>query len=160
MKINHGAVATLNYTLKVEGKMVDSTEKEGPIAYLHGVGDIFPKLEEALEGKEPGEKVSLTLGPEDSYGEYQEDLTDRVAKAEFEAQEELFIGQEFNFQTENGEEHSIWVREIGDEDVLIDGNHPLAGKTLEYSFEVVDVREATEEEKEHGHVHGEGGHQH
>jgi FKBP-type peptidyl-prolyl cis-trans isomerase SlyD len=160
MQITKGAVATLNYVLTIDDKVVDDTSDKGPIAYLHGYGDIFPKIEEVLEGKGAGDEVSLILEPQDAYGEYDSQYVDTVPKKEFESQEELFVGQEFHFETENGEVHSIWVKDIKDEEVVIDGNHPLAGKTLNYTFTILEVREANDEEKDHGHVHGPHGHHH
>jgi FKBP-type peptidyl-prolyl cis-trans isomerase SlyD len=160
MKITKGIVATLNYVLTIDGEVVDNTAEKGPVAYLHGYGDIFAKIESALEGQGAGDNVKVQLAAADAYGDYDPKYVDTVPKNEFEGADELYVGQEFNFETENGEIHSIWIKDIKEDEVVIDGNHPLAGKTLEYDFSILEVREADDEEREHGHVHGPHGHSH
>lgn len=150
----------MHYTLKDEqGETIDSSQGHEPLAYIQGIGNIIPGLEDALEGKTKGDKLEVTIAPEDGYGERQENMVQKVAKSGFQGDEELVVGMQVQVETKNGPAIAM-VSEIEGEDVTLDLNHPLAGVTLNFDVEVMDVREATDEELDHGHVHGPGGHHH
>jgi len=160
MKIAGEKVVSIHYTLKnAEGSVLDSSSGSDPLAYLHGSGNIIPGLESALEGKEQGEKLSVTVEPGQGYGERDERLVQEVPRSAFKGVEELAPGMQFQAQGPQGA-RLVVVTEVADESVTVDANHPLAGQTLHFEVEVAEVREATREELEHGHVHGAGGHQH
>jgi FKBP-type peptidyl-prolyl cis-trans isomerase SlyD len=163
MQIAAQTVVTINYTLKnPEGQVLDSSEGREPLAYLHGVGNIVPGLEQALEGKGPGDKVDVTLAPEQGYGVRDERLVRNVPIRKLvgkNPKQPIRPGDRFQAQTEVGP-RLLTVLSVKGDYANVDANHPLAGQTLCFAVEVVGVREATAEEKEHGHVHGPGGHQH
>lgn len=145
MKIEADKWVVIDYTLKNDaGEVVDSSVGSEPLGYLHGNGFIIPGLEKELEGKDAGDKFSAVIKPEDAYGERDEALVMKVPKDRFEGVDHLEIGMNFQVQTPQG---PIIVRiiELGDE-VTIDGNHEMAGKTLHFEIEVKEVRNATEEE--------------
>ena len=153
-------VVSLNYTVKdAEGEIIDSSENAKPLVYLHGQHNIIPGLETALVGKAPGDEFDVTVEPENGYGEYNADILQVVPRDAFKGVEEIEKGMVFSAESPNGPVQ-LRVANIEGDDITVDPNHPLAGKTLTFSGSVVDVREATEEELAHGHVHGEGGHQH
>jgi FKBP-type peptidyl-prolyl cis-trans isomerase SlyD len=155
---NH--VAFFHYTLTdAEGSKLDSSEGESPLSYIHGHRNIIPGLERALTGKQAGDSFKITLDPEEAYGAYDDSLVQTVPRQAFEIEEDLEVGMQFQAQFKDGE-RIISVKAIRDDEVIVDGNHPLAGETLTFDVEVTDVREATEEELSHGHVHGSGGHGH
>lgn len=154
MRIESGRVVRLEYELKdCDGVPV---EDEGAnLEYLHGgFGGIFPKVEEALEGKEAGHEVKLTLEPEDAFGEYDAELLRVEPRKSFPAQTE--IGMRFEGVPGDRQDESLiyTVTDVTPESVVVDGNHPLAGERLWFRAQVSDVRAATEEELQHGHVHG------
>jgi len=160
MQITTNTVVSIHYTLTdTSGKIIDSSEGSEPLAYLHGRGNIIPGLEKKLEGKETGAKLSVTIPPEEAYGQHDESLIRNVSREAFKGIDDLQIGMQFQSQSEKGVE-VFTITEIEGEKITIDGNHSLAGMTLAFDVEVTDVREATEEELSHGHVHGPGGHQH
>jgi FKBP-type peptidyl-prolyl cis-trans isomerase SlyD len=161
MQIASNKVATLHYTLKDDkGALIESSVGNEPLTYIHGIGNLIPGLEAKLEGKQAGEKLSVVVKPEDAYGARDEELIEEVDRAEFDAGEELEVGKEFQYDDEDGNVFHVRIVELSDSKVKIDGNHPLAGQTLAFDVEVLDVREASKEELEHGHVHGEHGHHH
>ena len=156
MRIDHGKVVTLSYELR--DRDGQALEEEGAkLAYLHGFGGIFPKVEAALEGKEVGEEVALTLEPDDAFGEYDADLLRVEPRNRF--PETLEIGMRFEGVPGEREEDSqiFTVTDITDDTVVVDANHPLAGERLWFKCAVAEVRAATEEELAHGHVHGDLG---
>ena len=140
---------------------MDSSEGREPLAIIQGIGNIISGLEKELEGKLKGEKFSAVVGPEDAYGPRTEDNIVQVPLANFQSEdeEELEVGMQIQVESNHGITVAE-VLEIKGEDVTIDMNHPLAGQTLHFDVEVVDVRDANEQELEHGHAHGPGGHQH
>jgi FKBP-type peptidyl-prolyl cis-trans isomerase SlyD len=153
-------VVSLNYTVKdTEGQVVESSEGAAPLVYLHGQGDVIPGLEAALLGKAPGEEFDVTVEPADAYGEYHEEMVQVVPRTVFEGVENIETGMVFTAQAQNGPVQ-LTVTKVDGDDITVDPNHPLSGKILHFSGSVIEVREATEEELSHGHVHGEGGHQH
>ena len=160
MQISKNKVVTIDYTLtNDEGKVLDSSQGQDPLAYIHGVGNIIPGLEEALEGKQAGDALTVTVDPEKGYGLRNDELTQTVSRDLFQGVEELSVGMQFQADGGQGPQ-VVTVTSIEGDDVTIDGNHPLAGATLNFDVSIVGVREAEEEELAHGHVHGPGGHNH
>lgn len=160
MQIAENSVARFHYTLTNDaGEVIDSSRGREPLAYLHGAGNIVPGLEEAMAGKQVGDAFQVEVAPEDGYGLHQEGLVQEVPRAAFQGVDEIEPGMSFQAQTPQGV-HSVTVTKVTSELVTVDGNHPLAGQTLHFDVEVTQVRAATEEELQHGHVHGAGGHHH
>ncbi len=160
MLIAANCVAYIHYTLKDDaGAVIDSSAGGEPLAYLHGAGNIVPGLEKALEGKQAGEKLAVKVAPEEGYGARDEALVQQVPRRSFEGVRELKPGMRFHAQTQQGPVAVTITQVLGDM-VTVDGNHALAGVTLNFEVEVARVREATPEELIHGHVHGPGGHHH
>jgi len=160
MQIGDQKVVTLHYTLTDnEGRVIDKSE-DGSFAYLHGARNIIPGLENALTGKSAGEELTVSVAPEEAYGTRDESMLQQVPKAMFENPTQIAVGTQFQAQGPNGEMLIVTVMDVQDEHVVVDGNHPLAGVELNFDVKIVDVREASNEELEHGHVHGPGGHQH
>lgn len=160
MKVAKNTVVSINYELRdSEGKALEKSEQ--PISYLHGGYDgIFPTVEEALEGKSAGDNCSVRLEPDDAFGEYDAELV-RVESRNLFPTDEIVVGMQFEGAAEGTEEFLIYtVTEITEETVVVDGNHPLAGQTLNFECTVTDVRPATPEELQHGHAHGPHGHHH
>lgn len=161
MKIASNKVATLHYTLKDDkGALIESSVGSEPLTYIHGIGNLIPGLESQLEGKTAGDKIAVTVKAEDAYGDRDEELIEEVERTEFDDGEELEVGKEFQYDDEDGNIFHVRIVKVDDKMVTIDGNHPLAGQNLSFEVEVLSVREASKEELEHGHVHGEGGHHH
>jgi FKBP-type peptidyl-prolyl cis-trans isomerase SlyD len=160
MPIGQDSVVTIHYTLKDDaGETLDSSREGDPIAYLHGHGNLVPGLERELEGKNPGDKLNVTVSPADGYGEFDKSLIQQVPRRALQGIPNPKVGMRLHAQTPQGARAVVITRLVGDM-VTIDGNHPLAGKNLNFDVEVTDVRQATEEELSHGHVHGPGGHDH
>ncbi len=158
--IANNTVVQFNYTLTdEEGKIIDQSHGE-PLAYLHGHHNIISGLEQALEGKEAGDKLIVTVEPEDAYGEYIAEAVQEVPRTNFQGVDNIEAGMQFQSQTEDGQVMLVTVKDVTDDMVVVDGNHPLAGQTLNFDVEIVDVRDASADEIAHGHAHGAGGHQH
>jgi len=163
MKISEGHLVELDYVLKVEGgEVVESSTDEGPLQYLHGNGEIPQRLEAALAGLEPGAKLELTLSPEEAFGEYDLDALTTIPRSdlpedsELEPDQWIEVGVELEDPEEEGEfEIEMRVVEVNDESIVLDANHPLAGKTITYGVEVREFHEATAAERAARHVHGE-----
>ncbi|MEH6586819.1 MAG: peptidylprolyl isomerase [Halioglobus sp.] len=147
-------VVTIHYTLTDNsGEVIDSSEGADPLAYLHGTGNLIPGLEQALVGKTAGASLQATISPEDGYGEIQPELIETVPKEAFEGVDSIEPGMAFEAQGSDGQARRIVVKDVSDDGIIIDGNHPLAGVELNFDVQVVDIREASEEEIAHGHVH-------
>jgi FKBP-type peptidyl-prolyl cis-trans isomerase SlyD len=160
VEITADRVVTIHYTLKDDhGAVLDSSAGGEPLAYIQGHGNLVSGLEKALEGKQDGNTLSVSVGPADGYGIRQETLVQRVPKRTLQGLGEIKKGVQFQARTDDGMRLFTVTAVIGDM-VTLDGNHPLADQTLHFDVEVVGVREATAEELEHGHVHGAGGHHH
>jgi FKBP-type peptidyl-prolyl cis-trans isomerase SlyD len=160
MQISENSVVSFHYTLTDStGKVIDSSQGNEPLTYLHGVGQIVPGLENALVGKSPGDKLDVEVAAEDGYGEHQEFMVQQVPREAFQGVDVIEPGMQFQAQTPQGG-MTVTVTAVDDTTVTVDGNHPLAGQVLFFAVEVVSVRDATAEEREHGHVHGAGGHHH
>lgn len=159
MQATRDTVVTFHYTLTGDdGAVIDASGGE-PMSYLHGHGNIIPGLEQALEGASAGFQSRVTVEPENAYGERRDEMVIGVAREQFDPSMELKPGVQV---MANGPQGQVvfTIVEVGDEDVTLDGNHPLAGQRLHFDVEITEVRAATDEEKTHGHVHGPGGHHH
>ncbi|MGM0702293.1 MAG: FKBP-type peptidyl-prolyl cis-trans isomerase [Pseudomonadota bacterium] len=160
MQIAQNSVVAFHYTLTNDaGEVLDSSEGRDPLTYLHGAGNIIPGLEKELEGRETGDKLNVAVTPEEGYGEVQPQLVQEVPRDAFQGVEAVEPGMQFQAQTQGGP-LMVTVTQVEGDTVTVDGNHPLAGQKLNFDVEIADVREASQEEVEHGHVHGEGGAEH
>ncbi|MFT7485991.1 MAG: FKBP-type peptidyl-prolyl cis-trans isomerase SlyD [Candidatus Paceibacteria bacterium] len=164
MNISEGSLVEINYTLEIEGgEVVESSTEEGPLQYLHGGGEIPDRLEEALLGKSIGDKLELTLAPEDAFGDYDLEALTTVPRSEFpeDAELEKDTWIQVEVMSDDGElldgenELEMRVAEVSDDSVVLDANHPLAGKTITYKVEVRELRMATEADLDDRHEHGE-----
>lgn len=161
MKITKDSVVSLRYELyDADGELLEKIEE--PVSYLHGGYDgIFPVVEEALHGKSVGDQCKVTMQPDDAFGEYDHSLVEVEPRSSFPKEVEVGMQFEGGPESADDEDYLLYtVVEVTDDEVTVDGNHPLAGKTLTFNCTVTGVRPATLEELSHGHVHGEGGHQH
>jgi FKBP-type peptidyl-prolyl cis-trans isomerase SlyD len=160
MQIAERTVASFNYTLTNDaGEVIDSSEGRSPLAYLHGAGNIVPGLEKEMAGRKAGDRFDVVVAPEEGYGQPNPMLVQVVPREAFQGVDTIEVGMEFQAQTPQGP-LSVVVSKVDADNVTVDGNHPLAGKTLHFAIEVTDVRDASVEELAHGHVHGPGGHHH
>jgi FKBP-type peptidyl-prolyl cis-trans isomerase SlyD len=160
MQITPGSVVVFDYTLTDDDKdIIDSSVGSEPLAYIQGEGQIVPGLEKAMEGKKAGDSFKISLPPEEGYGVHDPENISVVPADQIEGGEELEEGMQLHTEGEFGEQTVIITKIVGNE-VTIDGNHPLAGMTLHFDIAIRDVRPATDEERDHGHVHGPGGHHH
>ena len=159
MKIEKDRVVRFHYAVAEQGaEPVESSQGGEPLAILAGHGNIIPGLEKAMEGREAGEKFAVDVPAAEAYGEKRDGLTQRVPKKHF-GDQRLEPGMQVVLNTNFGP-RAVTIEKVGMSVVDVDLNHPMAGKDLHFDIEVVDVREATAEELEHGHVHGDGGHHH
>ncbi|ONG39830.1 peptidylprolyl isomerase [Alkanindiges hydrocarboniclasticus] len=157
--IQNDQVVSFHYTLTDEnGTVIDKSEGQ-PLVYLHGAGNIIPGLENALTGKNVGDKLSVNVAAAEGYGEYNAQLVQEVPRNMFQGVDDIQAGMQFQAQTDDGIQ-IVTVKDVNDESVFVDGNHPLAGQNLNFDVEIVDIRPASQEELDHGHVHGAGGHHH
>lgn len=160
MNISNNCVASFHYTLTDStGKVLDSSEGQEPLSYLHGAGNIIPGLEKALVGKTVGDKLNVSVAAAEAYGERDDSMVQQLDSSMFSGIDQIEVGMEFHAETEHGLQ-VVTVTNVDGDQVTIDGNHPLAGVDLNFDVEVTEVREATEEEISHGHAHGVGGHHH
>jgi FKBP-type peptidyl-prolyl cis-trans isomerase SlyD len=150
--IADGLVVSVAYKLTVDGELIEEAGADDPLDYLHGAENIVPGLEQALTGKKVGDKFTVTLQPADAYGDYDEDDTDTLDREEM--PDDIEVGMELLLEDEFGNFFEVTILEITDDEVVIDFNSPLAGKEVTYDIEVLAIREADEEEVEHGHPHG------
>lgn len=161
MQITDDRVVSIEYTLTDDsGTILDTSEGREALSYIHGSGGIIPGLENALAGKTLGDELSITVSPDEGYGQRIEQLTQVVSRDMFESIDNLEVGMQFHGQSPDEHPIVITITAIEGDDITIDGNHPLAGLNLNFEIKIVDVRDATEEELEHGHVHGPEGHHH
>lgn len=159
MQITKDKVVLINYTLKNDsGEIIDSSEGGDPMAYLHGAENIIPGLENALEGKAAGDSLSVTVPSEEAYGNIDESKVQTVPKDMFDDAGEVLVGTQYHAAGPDGGHITITVKKISDDGVTVDANHPLAGENLSFDVTIMEIRDATEEELEHGHVHGPDGH--
>ena len=165
MKITKNTVPSVTYTLVVDGEVVDMAEKEKPLAFIQGIGMMVPGFETNLEGLSAGESYSFSLNPEEAYGPYDEQAVVDLPISTFMVDGKvnksmLNVGQVVPMQDQNGNPLNGTVLEVSDEKIKMDFNHMLAGKDLNFKGEILEVREATQAELDHGHVHGSDEHQH
>ncbi|MGH8295921.1 MAG: FKBP-type peptidyl-prolyl cis-trans isomerase [Steroidobacteraceae bacterium] len=160
MTITSDSVVTIHYTLKDDtGAVIDSSGSGEPLAYLHGHGNIVRGLERELTGRDVGDELSVRVPPVEGYGEHDDSLVQTVPRSALTGIKDVRPGMHLHAQTEQGP-RTVTVTDVTPEKVTLDGNHPLAGKHLNFDIHVEDVRQATEEELSHGHVHGAHGHHH
>ena len=156
MPIATNDVVTIHYTLRDDAdKVIDSSSAGEPLAYLHGHGNIIPGLERELAGKSVGERLTVRVPPADGYGEYDRALVQKVPRRALKGIANLKVGMRLQ-----AGHQAVTVTHVAGDMVTLDGNHPLAGRNLNFDVEITAVRPATEEELAHGHVHGSGGHHH
>ncbi len=168
MKVGNKKVVTLTYELRqndASGQLIQKVEKDRPFVYLFGVGGLLPKFEESLNGLQTGDNFSFELNSDEAYGQPTKeailDLDKNIFVVDGKIEDGLLeIGNQITMQDQNGNPLDGIVMEVSDQSVKMDFNHPLAGQDLHFSGEIIDVREATTEEIDHGHVHGPHGHQH
>ena len=159
MKIEKDRVVRFHYSVAEQGQeSIETSQGREPLAILYGHGNIIPGLEKAMDGREAGESFSADVPAAEAYGEKREGLTQRVPKKHF-GDQRLMPGMQVVLNTNFGP-RAVTIEKVGMSVVDVDLNHPMAGKDLHFDIDVVDVREASAEELEHGHVHGEGGHHH
>ena len=157
LMIGKNSVVSMHYTLKNdEGEVLDSSDGKPPMVYLHGANNLIPGLENELQGKVAGTKFSVSIPPGDAYGEMKSELVQVINKSMFDGVESIEPGMSFVAQGEGGMQQQVRVTAVENDDVTIDANHPMAGLTLHFEVEIAEVREATEQEIEHGHVHAHG----
>jgi FKBP-type peptidyl-prolyl cis-trans isomerase SlyD len=160
MQVAKHAVVTISYTLKApDGEVLDTSDGGEPLAYVHGTGSLVPGLEAALEGKSKGHSFDVRVAPAEGYGERDERLVQELDRKQLPPGMELEVGQQLQAQSPDGD-LIVTVVKLAGERVTLDGNHPLAGMTLQFTGEIRDVRAATHAELAHGHVHGPGGRAH
>lgn len=160
MNITENCVASFHYTLTDgSGKVLDSSEGQEPLSYLHGAGNIIPGLEKELLGKKVGDKLNVSVKAAEAYGERDDSMVQKLPSSMFSGVDNIEAGMEFHAETEHGLQ-VVTVTSVEDDEVTIDGNHPLAGVDLTFDVEITDIRAATEDEMSHGHAHGAGGHHH
>jgi len=160
MEIAKDTVVSIDYRLHLgDGNIVDESDEGEPLVYLHGYEEIVPGLEKALEGKKAGDSLKVTVAPEDAYGQYDKDGVEEVPREDFPPDMELEAGGIVTATDEEGDDVDFLVKEVREKTVVVDFNHPLAGKTLHFEVTVREVRKATPEELEHGHAHAPG-HEH
>lgn len=156
MTVTKDSVVSIHYTLKDnDGNILDSSSGRDPLNYIHGRGNLIPGMEEGIEGKSNGDQFELKVAPDKGYGVRNDKLIQKVPLKSF-GEQKVDAGMQFN--TQNGQ--VVTVIEVDKESATVDANHPLAGVDLNFSVEVVSIRKATQEEIDHGHVHGPGGHKH
>jgi FKBP-type peptidyl-prolyl cis-trans isomerase SlyD len=154
VNIGEKCIVAFHYKLtNSEGEQLDSSEGQDPLKYLHGASNIVPGLEKELEGKKAGDALKVEVQPEEGYGQVNPELVQKVPHSAFEDAPEIKAGMQFQAQGPDGQVQLITVKEVSDEEVTVDGNHPLAGQVLHFDVTIEDVREASEEELAHGHAH-------
>ena len=153
MTISEGHVVSISYTLKDDaGNVLDSSAGKDPLSFLKGGGNVIQGMETAVEGKEKGDSFSVTISPAEGYGEYEENMIFTMPKDKIDGIDTFEIGMQIQAQTNDGVQ-ILTVKEVAEDTVTFDGNHPLAGKDLHFAITIEDVREATAEEQTHGHAH-------
>lgn len=156
--VQDGLVVSMEYTLSVDGEVLDSSKDAGPLQFLAGYDNIVPGLEREMVGMKIGESKDVLVFPEDGYGEFDEEAFMEVPRSEFPTDMELEEGLELNVTDEDGQHQLAFVESFNDKTVRLDFNHPLAGAELRFNVKVIALRDPTKEELDHGHVHEEGHH--
>ena len=156
LKVQDGQVVSMDYTLRVDGEILDTSAGHAPLEFLQGAGNIIPGLEQELYGMSLGESKVVIVQPEDGYGVLDPDAFVNIPKEQFPANIRIEVGVEIQVSDDGGSPMSARIDSLGDDDVRLDFNHPLAGKELHFETTIVGLRDATDEETEHGHVHNNG----
>ena len=160
MIVEKDKAVSFHYTLKdADGEQMETSRDKDPMSYLHGANNIIPGLENAMEGRSVNDEFSVTVEPEEAYGVRNENNVQRLPMKRLKGIGKVSVGQVLTLQTNNGPVQ-VTVLKVGRFNIDVDGNHPLAGKQLTFDVEITDIRDASDEELEHRHVHGPGGHQH
>lgn len=160
-QITNDKVVTFHYRLSTTtGEEIESSFGDEPLLYLQGAGQIVPGLEKAMMGKKKGDKFRAEVSPDEGYGEKSELKPMPVERSAFPEDAHLEVGMDFMAEMPDGNFMPLWISSIEGDTIMVDSNHPLAGETLFFDIEVLDIRDATEEELDHGHAHGPGGHHH
>ncbi|MDC0253816.1 peptidylprolyl isomerase [Bacteriovoracales bacterium] len=149
-----GHVVEMNYTLiNSKGDVIDSSSGKAPLAFIQGKGDIVPGLEKEMAGKKVGDSFKVTISPEEAYGTRNEGMVQSVAKEQFGPEaSNVEVGMQFQLEGSNGQTLLVTAIKVEENEVILDGNHPLAGETLSFDIEVVSLRDATKEELEKGNI--------
>ena len=152
--IDDNLVVSMHYKLSDDdGNVLDTSEGATPLTYLHGAGNIIPGLENALKGKTEGDNVQVKVQPADGYGEVNPELVQVVQRESFQGVEKVEAGMAFEAQRQDGSAQRIVVTKVDGDNITIDANHALAGRVLHFDVDIVEIRDATKEELDHGHVH-------
>jgi len=161
MKVGKDKVVLMHYTLKNNaGDVIDSSDAGDPLPFLQGHGNIIPGLESALEGSKVGDKLDVSIKPEEGYGERMKDAIQEIPSSALKGVDEVKVGMQLESQDKDGNAFLVNVTKIEDDKITVDGNHPLAGQTLHFSVSIESIRKAEAEELSHGHVHADGHHHH
>ena len=161
MKVGKDKVVLMHYTLKNDaGDVIDSSDGADPLPFLQGHGNIIPGLESALEGSKVGDKLDVSINPEEGYGERIQDAIQEIPSSALQGVDEVKVGMQLQSQDKDGNAFLVSVTKIEDDKITVDGNHPLAGQTLHFSVSIESIRKAEAEELSHGHVHADGQHNH
>ena len=161
MKVGKDKVVLMHYTLKNDaGDVIDSSDGADPLPFLQGHGNIIPGLESALEGSKVGDKLDVSIKPEEGYGERMKDAIQEIPSSALQGVDEVKVGMQLQSQDKDGNAFLVSVTKIEDDKITVDGNHPLAGQTLHFSVSIESIRKAEDEELSHGHVHADGQHNH
>lgn len=160
MQIAKNRVVTLAYTLKDNDDNIIDQSEDGSFCYLHGASNIIPGLEDALTGKMAGDELSVSIPPEEAYGVRDAAREQEVPRSAFPPEQEIEVGMQFHAEGPEGQAIMVTISKVEDDTITVDGNHPLASVHLNFDVKVMDIRDASPEELEHGHVHGPHGHHH
>jgi FKBP-type peptidyl-prolyl cis-trans isomerase SlyD len=154
-------VVSFHYTLKDKtGQTIESSQKSAPVMYLEGSGQIIPGLEAAMQSMKPGDTKEIFVASDQAYGAHDQNLIVTLPHSQLPKGDKIEVGQQFRGESADGHHQVFTVTEVTDTDVTMDGNHPLAGQDLTFNVEIIEKRDATDEELEHGHAHGADGHHH
>ena len=161
MKVGKDKVVLMHYTLKNDiGDVIDSSDGGDPLPFLQGHGNIISGLESALEGCKIGDKLDVSIDPEEGYGLRMQDAIQEIPSSSLQGVDEVKVGMQLQSQDKDGNAFLVSVTKIEDDKITVDGNHPLAGQTLHFSVSIESIRKAEAEELSHGHVHADGQHNH
>ena len=161
MKVEKDKVVLMHYTLKNDaGDVIDSSDGGDPLPFLQGHGNIIPGLESALEGSKVGDKLDVSIKPEDGYGERMKNAIQEIPSSALQGIDEVKVGMQLQSQDQDGNAFLVTVSKVEDDKITVDGNHPLAGQILHFSVSIESIRKAETEELSHGHVHADGNHHH
>ena len=161
MKVGKDKVVLMHYTLKNDaGDVIDYSDGGDTLPFLQCYGNIIPGLESALEGSKAGDKLDVSIKPEEGYGERMKDAIQEIPSSALQGVDEVKVGMQLQSQDKDGNAFLVSVTKIEDDKITVDGNHPLAGQTLHFSVSIESIRKAEAEELSHGHVHADGQHNH